>query len=129
MKRYHGLKKGGSKDFDVQMGCFDRAEVCEQVGTFILRKLKNVFQNNTFGLYRYDGLALIKGLSVAEIERLKKNVVKTFKDCVVNITIEPNLYTINYLHVAFHLQKDTYLPYRKPDNPPVYISNCSNRSK
>ena len=62
------------------MGCFDGAEVCELVGTFILNKLKNIFQNNTFGLYRDDGLAVIKGLSGPEIERLKKNVVKTFKD-------------------------------------------------
>ena len=82
--------------------------MCELVRTFILKKLKNVFQNNTFGLYRYDGLAVIKGLSVAEMETLKKNVVKTFKDCVVNITIEPNLHTVDYLHVAFHLQKDIF---------------------
>ena len=120
------VKKDGSEDFDVPMGCFDRAEVSELVGTFILNKLKNVFQNNTFGLYRDDGLAVIKGLSGAEIERLKKNVVKTFKDCGLNITIETNLHTVNYRDVTFDLRKDTYLPYRKPDNPPVYINNCSN---
>ena len=120
------VKKDGSEDFDVPMGCFDGAEVCELVGTFIVNKLKNVFQNITFGLYRDDGLAVIKGLSGLEIERLKKNVVKTFKDCGLNITIETNLHTANYLDVTFYLQKDTYLPYRKPDNPPVYINNCSN---
>ena len=59
MKRYYGLKKDGSKDFDVLMGCFDGAEVCELVGNFILNKLKNVFQNKTFGLYRDDRLAVI----------------------------------------------------------------------
>ena len=92
--------------------------------TFILNKLKNVFQNNTYGLYRYDGLAAIKGLSGPKIERLKKNVVKTFKDCGLNITIEASLHTVNYLDVTFDLRKDTYLPYKKPDNPPVDISNC-----
>ena len=76
------------------MECFDGAEVCELVGTFILNKLKNVFQNNTFGLYRDDGLAVIKGLSGPEIERLKKNVVKTFKDYGLNVTIEANLHTV-----------------------------------
>ena len=120
------VKKDGSEDFDVPMGCFDGEEVCELVGTFILNKLKNVFQNNTFGLYRDDGLAVIKGLSGLEIERLKKHVVKTFKDCGLNITIETNVHTVNYLDGTFYLQKDTYLPYRKPDNPPVYINNCSN---
>ena len=82
-----------------------------------MNKLKNVFQNNTFGLYRDDRLAVIKGLPGPEIERLKKNVVKTFKDCGLNITIETNLHTVNYLDVTFDLRKDTYLPYRKPDNP------------
>ena len=120
------VKKDGSEDFDVLMGCFDVAEVCELVGTFFLSKLNNVFQNNTFGLYRDDRLAVIKGLSGPELERLKKNVVKTFKDCVLNITIEANLHTVNYLDVTFDLRKDAYLPYRKPNNPPVYINNCSN---
>ena len=122
------VKKDGSEDFDVAMGCFDGAEVCELVGTFILNKLKNVFQNNTFGLYRDDGLAVIKGLSGPEIERLKKYVVKTFKDCGLNITIEANLHPLNYLEVIkiYMYRKDTYLPYRKPANPPVYINNCSN---
>ena len=95
------------------MGCFGGAEVCELVGTFILNKLKNFFQNNTFGLYRDDGLAVIKVLSDPEIERLKKNV-KTFKDYGLNITIEANLHIVNYLDVTSDLRKGTYLPYRKP---------------
>ena len=90
------VKKDSSEDFDVPMGCFDKAEVCELVGTFILNKSKNVFQNNTFGLYRDDGLAVTKGLSGPEIERLKKKV-KTFKDCGLNITIEAYLHTVNCL--------------------------------
>ena len=65
----------------------------------------------------------VGNLSGPEIERLKKNVVKTFKDCGLNITIEANLHTVNYLNVTFDLRKDTYLAYRKPDNPPVYKSN------
>ena len=120
------VKKDGSEDFDVPMGCFDGAEVCELVGTFIFNKLKNVFQNNTFNLYRDNGLAVTEGLSGPEIERLTKNVVKTFKDCGLNITIEANLHTVNYLDVTFNLRKDTYLPYRKRDKPSVYINNCSN---
>ena len=74
------IKKDDSKDFDVPTKCFDGAEVCELVGNFIFKKLKNVFQNNTFGLFRDDRLAVIKGLPGPEIERLKKNVIKIFKD-------------------------------------------------
>ena len=100
------LKKDDSEN-NVPMRCFDGAEVCELVGSFILNKLKTVFQNNTFGLYRDNGLAVIKGLSDPEIERLKRNVVKTFKDCGLNITIEPNLHTANYVDATFNLRKGT----------------------
>ena len=71
-------------------------------------------------------MVVIKGLSGGEIERLKKNVVKTFKDIGLNITIKANLHTVSYLDATFDLRKDTYLPYKKPDNLPVYIKNCSN---
>ena len=32
-------KKSGHSDFDVPMGCYDGAEICESVGIFILNKL------------------------------------------------------------------------------------------
>ena len=101
------------------MGCFDGPKMCELKWTFILNKLHNVFQNNTFSLYRDDVFTIIKCLSAPEIQRLKKNVVKTFKDCGINIKIDANLRTVIYLDVTFDLQKDTYLSYRKPDNPLV----------
>ena len=71
-------------------------------------------------------MAVIKGLSGPEIERLKKNAVTTFKDCGLNITIEANLITVNSLDVTFDLRKGIYLPYRKPGNRPIYINSCSN---
>ena len=97
------VQKDGSEDFDVPMVCFVGVEVCDLAGTFIFNKLKDVFQNNTIFLYRNGGLAVIKDLSGLEIERLKKNVVKTFKDCGLNIKIEANLHTVNYLDVTFDL--------------------------
>ena len=79
------------------MGCFDGAEMYELVGTFFFKKLKNVFKKNTFGSYRDDGLAVIKGLCGPEIERLRKNIVEILKDCGLNITTETNLHTDNDL--------------------------------
>ena len=58
-------------------------------------------------------MTVIKGLSGTEIEKLKKNVVKTIKDCELNITVKVNLHTVNNLDLTF-------------GNPPVYINNCSN---
>ena len=44
--------KSGDSDFDVPMGCYDGAEVCELVGIFILNKLSNIIGKNSIGLMR-----------------------------------------------------------------------------
>ena len=56
------VKKEGNQDFDVPMGCFDDAEVCELVGSCILQQLSQLFEHHSVGLYRDDGLAILKGL-------------------------------------------------------------------
>ena len=56
------VKKDFSEGFDLPMGFLVEGGVSELVRTFILNKLKNVFQKNSFGLYR-DVLAVSKGLS------------------------------------------------------------------
>ena len=78
------------------MGCFDGAEVFELVG-----------------LYRDDGLAMLKGLSGPETSRKKS---KVFKDCGLKITIKANLHMVNFLDVTLDLRNNTYESYRKPDN-------------
>ena len=47
--------------FDVAIGSFDGAEICELVGLFVLDKLALDLENCNVGLYRDDGLALIPG--------------------------------------------------------------------
>ena len=45
------VKKVGNEEFDVAMGCFDRAEICELVGIYSLHQLKNVMRKENAGLY------------------------------------------------------------------------------
>ena len=52
------IKKQGGL-FDVSMGA-DGAEVCELVGTYMLNLLSKKYNKNDFGLYRDDGLAILK---------------------------------------------------------------------
>lgn len=75
--------------------------MCQLVEILVLSKLKNFCRSNTFGLYRDYGLAIIKALSGRQIERLKKNVVKTFKDGGLNIANEANLHMYLYSGSAF----------------------------
>ena len=53
-------KKHGYNKFDVSMGAYDGAEVCELVGLYILKQLESKFNIN-IGLYRDDGLAVLRG--------------------------------------------------------------------
>ena len=51
-------KKSGDPDFEVPMGCYDGAEICELVGIFILNKISNIIDKNSIGLYCDDGLGV-----------------------------------------------------------------------
>ena len=52
----------GIDNFDVTMGSYDGAEVCELVGLYLMSKLEILIGKNQLGLYRDDGLAAV-GLS------------------------------------------------------------------
>ena len=52
------VKKERGQDFDVPMGCYDGAEVCEIVGSYLLNLLGNILDKDLAGLYRDDGLAI-----------------------------------------------------------------------
>ena len=73
-------KKGGGKDFDVTMGSFDGAEICEVVGLYILHELGEKYGKERIGLYRDDGLACFENASDPEVERIKKAFIKLFKN-------------------------------------------------
>ena len=45
------VKKSGTENFDVPMGCYDGAEVCELVGCYILNQLSTVMRKELVGWY------------------------------------------------------------------------------
>ena len=118
------IKKNNSS-FDVTMGSYDGAEVCELVGLFILNDLYNEYGKDNIGLYRDDGLAISKHTSGPQAERIRKDI-RRFKTHGLNITIQTNMKIINYLDVTFDLTNSTYCLYRKPNNHPQYINTKSN---
>jgi hypothetical protein len=54
------------------MGSFDGAEICELVGLFILNHLGKRFGKENIGLYRDDGLAIIKSKSARLLDKTRK---------------------------------------------------------
>ena len=120
------LKKSGNEEFDVPMGCFDGAEVCELVGVYILHLLKTVKRKENVGLYRDDGLGILRTSSGPEIERKRKQIIQIFKSCGLNITVKTNSKTADFLDVRLDLVNNTYQPYRKPNSETININKQSN---
>ena len=81
------------------------------------------------GLYRDDGLDIMKNMSGPEIEWKRKQIIKTFKDCGLNITNKTNLKSVDFLDIHSNLRDNTYQPYRKPNSEPRYINKSSNHPK
>ena len=61
------------------MGSYDGAEICELVGLFILKHLGKMFGNKNIGLYRDDGLVIIKNKSVRFADKTRKELHKIFE--------------------------------------------------
>ena len=74
------MKKNGEGLFDISMGSYHGAEVCELVGLFLLSKLLAIFGAGNYGLYRDDGLAVVKNISDRCADNIRKKLKKTFKD-------------------------------------------------
>ena len=104
------------------MGCYDGAEIWELVGIYIQSKPWKLMNKKDFRLYRDDGLGLVRNTSGPEADR----ITKVFKECGLSITCAVNKMIVGFLDVRFNLNDQTYKPYRKPNNDPVYTNKHSN---
>ena len=111
------------------LGCFDGAEVCELVGSFILTKLCDLLQRKNVVLYRDHGLAVVKQMPGPKLERKRKKIIETFKKYGLAITIKTNLFVVNFLDIQFNLLNGTFKPYRKSNNDPTYVHIYSNHPR
>ena len=72
--------KKGNNPFDVSMGAYDSAEVCELIGILLLNLLGRQYNARNIGLYRDDGLSIFKNCSGPKIEKIKKRLQKVVKN-------------------------------------------------
>ena len=70
------VKKAGNEDFDIPMGCYDGTEICELVGIYIQKKLCKLMNKKDFGLYRDDGLGILRSTSGPEADRNVRTLSK-----------------------------------------------------
>ena len=120
--------KIGSEDFDITMGSYDGAECCEIVGLYLLynitQKSNGIFHKGCVGLYRDDGLAIVRGGS-SEGERISKKLFKLFEKEELKITTEYGKTGTDYLNLYLDLKNDCYRQWKKPNNNPIYVNKNS----
>ena len=94
--------------FDVAMGRYTEAEICDLIGLYILNDLRKILVDNSYGIYRDDGLAILENKSSCEQKRITKKFREAFKDHGFRITIEKNMIRTAVLDVC--LSKKQYIP-------------------
>ena len=86
---------------------------------------KYIYKNDS-GLYCDDGLIMLRNVNKQKMDRMKKNIIKIFKDVTFKIEIQTNLKIVDFLDVTFNLENGTYRPYKKPNDSLLYINTSSN---
>ena len=106
------------------MGSFDGAEISEIVGLYLLAKLHTVVPKEDIGLYRDDGLGIIRNNNGPKGERIRKKIIEIFKQNNLKIEIKLSK-TADFLDISFDLHKNLYKTYQKPNNEPQYVNKLS----
>ena len=112
--------------FDVKMGAYDGAKVCELVDSFLLYALSLKYNKTNKGLYRDDGLAVFRNVCDTHCEKIKKEFQKLFRQHGLKLIIKCNLKIVDFLDVTLNLTDSTYKPYHKPNDEICYIHKESN---
>ena len=90
-----------------------------------------MFEKEKCGIYRDDGLAIIKikgSRRIAQNE-IKPDLRKIFDSEKLKIEIDPLMPVTNYLDVMFNLKKHVHEQYGKSDDDPVYLNVNSDHPK
>ena len=120
-----GKRKKTESYFDVTMGSYDGAEICELVGIYILTRLATIIKKSDCGLYRDDGLVILRNVNGQQIDRTRKNIIKIFKDVGFSIDIENDTKVVEFLDITFNLNSGIYKRYKKANNTLLYVNKCS----
>ena len=108
------------------MDSFDGAEICELVGIHILSSLSKELDKQSTGLYRDDGLVLLRNISKQKTDQIRKDIIEIFKNAVFKIEIKTNLHVVDFLDVTFNLLGGSCKSYKKLNDQLLYVNTSSN---
>ena len=119
-------KKNSNSYFDIVMGSFHRAEICDLNGLSFLDKVNTVTGISNIGFYRDDGHGVIDQTNGTHRVRLKKKMLKVFNDIGFKITIEIGSTSTDFIDVSLILLTDYYQVYSKPNTKIIHVNKNSN---
>ena len=92
----------------------------------MLQGLSEIFQKEQVGLYRDDGLAVVRDLTDFRAEKLKKRLHKYAKELGLRVEVEGPMAKTEFLDIIMDLSNNIYTPYRKKNSITQYINTGSN---
>ena len=125
------MDKKDNADFDVAMGAKDSAQIADLIGLYILYNLTNNtgLVTESIGLYRDDGLLVLRNCNGQQVDKIGKTLTKKFKEMDFRVDITPNIKIANFLDVSFNLMNNSFENYIKPNTRVTYINCKSNHPK
>ena len=85
------------------MGSCDDAEVCEIAGLIMLDIFSKLFEKNSIDLYRDHGLLIFTNYDCHKNDKVRKSLIKLFKEYHLNLGIKCNLKIVDYLDISIDL--------------------------
>ena len=119
-------KKEHNSSFDVTMGSYDGTELCELIGIYIQALLESTLEKDLMGLYWHNGIIILSNTNSQQTEKIQKKIINIFKRIDFKIEITTNSTEVDFLDATFNLERNTYRPYKKPNDNLTYINTSSN---
>ena len=87
--------------------------------------LPNIVSKDNTGLYRVDGLFILRRINKQQTNKVRKKIICIFKNINFKIQILTNQTEVDFLDVRFNLQNNEHRSYKKakyidasPNHPP-----------
>ena len=121
-------KKGEGGNFDVSIGAYDGAEICELVFVVcvLLYSINKIMDPSSHGLYYGDGLIIVDKNTPKKCDDIRKRLYKLFDEFGFRLDIRTDLKITDYLDVTLNLYSRTVSPFRKRNQDLRYVNRGSN---
>ena len=119
------IKKGEGGNFDVSIGAYDGAEICELVGCVLLYSINKIMDPGSHGLY-HDGLIIVDKSTPKKCDGIRKRLYKLFEEFGFRLDVTTVLKIADYLDVTLNLYSGTVSPFRKRNQDLRYVNRGSN---